>query len=174
MINSTHQRIGVFVDVQNMYHSAKNLYRKNVNFAAVLESAVNSRQLIRALAYVVKSEAPKEKSFFEALDHAGFEVQSKDLQIFPGGVKKGDWDVGIAVDAITIGQRLDTVVLVTGDGDFIPLVRYLKLNLGLRVEMIAFGRSSSNKLVAEVDLMTNLDDDPERYLLTGGATRPAT
>jgi len=164
-VNYQGQRIGVFIDVQNMYYSARAMYGSYVNFARILEMAVGKRQLIRSKAYVIKSEAPKEQGFFDALGKSGLEVQSKDIQIFAGGEKKGDWDVGIAVDAIKIADRLDVVVLVTGDGDFLPLVTYLKENKGCRVEGIAFGRSTSAKLIEALDQFYDLDSNPKQFLI---------
>jgi uncharacterized LabA/DUF88 family protein len=160
-----YQRVGVFVDVQNMYHTAKHLYGGNVNFNKILENAVGNRQLIRAFAYVVKADAPKEQGFFDALVKGGYEVCVKDIQVFAGGMKKGDWDVGMAVDAIKIASRLDVVVLVTGDGDFVPLVTYLKENKGCRVEAMAFSRSASARLIESVDHFVDLGETPSQYLL---------
>lgn len=160
-----HQRVGVFVDVQNMYHTAKHLYNSNVNFGKILETAIGSRQLIRAFVYVVKADAPKEQSFFDALEKVGYEIRVKDIQIFAGGMKKGDWDVGMAIDAIKTADKLDTVVIVTGDGDFIPLVTYLKENKGCRVEAMAFGRSASAKLIESVDHFVDLGDKLDLYLM---------
>jgi uncharacterized protein (TIGR00288 family) len=157
------QRVGVFVDVQNMYYSAKNIHQSKVNFGKILETAVSDRKLIRALAYVIKAEAPEEQSFFEALEKQGFEVTYKELQVFVGGAKKGDWDVGLAIDAIKLSSRLDVVVLVSGDGDFIPLVDYLK-HCGVIVEVLAFGESSSNRLRETADYFVDLSSDA-KYLL---------
>src|SRR6056297_3292162 len=120
------QRVGVLVDVSNMYHSAKNLYKKRVDFKEVLKEVVVGRKLIRATAYVIKTETEEEMPFFEALSQQGFEVKMKDLQIFAGGAKKADWDVGITVDAIKLGNNLDVIILITGDGDYLPLVNYLQ------------------------------------------------
>jgi len=159
------QRVGVFVDVSNMYHSAKHLYQTKVNFGRVLKEAVGNRKLIRAIAYVIKAKSLEEENFFEALSKQGFEVKSKDLQVFLGGQKKGDWDVGISIDAVLLADKLDTVVLVTGDGDFIPLVRYLKLNKGCLVEIMAFGESCSSKLKEEADRFIDLSENKRRYLL---------
>src|SRR3989344_2273280 len=158
------QRVGVFVDVQNMYYSARNIYNSRVNFGKILETAVSGRQLIRAIAYVVKAESPEEQTFFDALEKSGFEVKMKDIQIFPGGMKKGDWDVGVAVDAIKLADRLDTIVLVAGDGDYTPLVTYLQENKGCLVEVIAFGRSTSARLIAEADEFVDIDKDTNKYL----------
>lgn len=159
------QRVGVFVDVQNMYHSAKNLYQSNVNFAHVLEEAVADRQLIRSIAYVIQSQVPEEENFFNILEQQGFEVKMKELQVFVGGAKKGDWDVGIAVDAIKLADKLDTIVLVTGDGDFAPLVTYLQENKGCQVEVLAFGQSTSSRLLEKVDSFVDLSEDQKFFLM---------
>ena len=160
-----HQKVGVFVDAQNMYHSAKNLYKSRVNFAEILQQAMGNRQLIRAFAYAIKTEGGEEKAFLEALQKAGFELKVKDLQIFPGGMKKGDWDVGIAIDAVILADKIDVAVLVEGDGDFVPLVDYLKTNKGVKVEVIAFGRSASSKLIQAANKFYDLDADPNRFLI---------
>lgn len=171
MVKHKDQRIGVYVDVGNMYHSAKNLYAARANFQEILQSAIAERKLIRAAAYVVKSNSAEEESFFDALTKQGFELKMKDLQVFAGGAKKGDWDVGLAVDAIKAADKLDVVVLVTGDGDFVPLVSYLQENKGCLVEVIAFGKTTSAKLVEAADDYTDLDKDTGRYLLRSAAVR---
>ncbi|MBU0979881.1 MAG: NYN domain-containing protein [Nanoarchaeota archaeon] len=164
MNQSKHQRIGVFVDVQNLYYSAKDFYHKKVNFQAILREAVKGRSLIRAMTYVIKADVKDEANFFDALRAIGYEVRSKDLQTFPGGHKKGDWDIGIAMDMIELAPKLDTMVLISGDGDFIPLVQHLRRALGCRVELIAFGKSASSKLIEEVDSYTDLDKTPMKFL----------
>lgn len=159
------QRIAAFVDVQNMYHSAKNLYGSSVNFAQILQDAVGSRQLVRAIAYVVRAEGPKEQGFFDALEKSGFELKVKDIQTFAGGAKKADWDVGMAIDALTIAKHVDVVLLFTGDGDFTPLVSYLQNNEGNVVEVIAFSRSCSARLIEWADKFLDIESNPEKYLL---------
>src|SRR4030042_1029053 len=132
------QRVGIFIDIQNLYHSSKHLYSARVNYRELLKELLAGRPLIRAIGYVVKSEtALGEASFFEALTKTGIELRIKDLQIFPGGLKKADWDVGMAVDAIRMANFLDVVVLVTGDGDYLPLVGYLNGGMGREVELVA-------------------------------------
>lgn len=157
-------RIGVFVDVQNMYHSAKNLYHARVNFGELLKLATSNRELVRALAYVVKSDTDEERSFFNALEKSGYELKSKDLQIFPGGTKKADWDVGLAIDAISLSKQLDVVVLISGDGDFIPLVKYLQFN-GIIVEGISFERSTSGKLIESLNNFVDLEEFESKIIL---------
>jgi uncharacterized LabA/DUF88 family protein len=165
------QRVGVFVDVQNMYYSARNLFDAKLNFKEVLKEAVKGRSLIRAIAYVIKADVKDEKNFFDALENFGFEVRAKDLQVFYGGHKKGDWDIGIAMDTIELAPRLDTVVLVSGDGDFVPLAQHLKRAIGCKVEVIAFGKSCSSKLKEEADLFSDLDKNKKRFLISGKKKR---
>ena len=165
IIKHPEQRVGVFIDTQNLYHSAKNLYHARCNFGNILKDAVAGRRLIRARAYAVTTETGEEKGFFEALEKIGIEMRLKDLQVFSGGAKKADWDVGLAVDAITAAPSLDTVVLITGDGDFVPLVQYLQMHNGCQVEVVSFGRSTSAKLKEATDDFLDLDLDPRRYLM---------
>ncbi len=158
------QRVAVFIDAQNMYHSARSLFGGRLNFKELLKTAVAGRQLIRAFGYVIRTKTGEEKPFIDAILKLGIETREKDLQEFFGGAKKADWDVGIAVDAIRTADIVDTVVLVSGDGDFIPLVEYLK-NQGRRVEVMAFGPSASGKLREIVDEFIDLAGEAEKYIL---------
>ena len=156
------QRIGIFIDIQNLYHSAKNLYESRVNYRELIKNLTAGRKLIRAIAYVVKSETSLgEKSFFEALKKAGLELRIKDLQVYPDGFKKADWDVGLAVDAIRTAVLLDAVTLVTGDGDFLPLIDYLRLGLGREVEVAAFSKTASAKIKETTDKFIALEEIPK-------------
>ena len=160
--------MGVFIDIQNLYHSAKNLHNARVNFKELVRYLVGNRKLIRTMAYVVKTEDTfGEASFFDALHRAGIELRVKDIQIFHGGAKKADWDVGMAVDAIRMSEFLDVVVLITGDGDFVPLVEYLKWGKGRLVEVAAFSRSSSGKLKESADEFICIEDVPKVLMKTG-------
>lgn len=159
------QRVGVFVDVQNLYYSARVLYDKKVNYKNILEVSLSERKLIRAIAYGIRTQEGTEEPFFEALENSGYEVRTKDLQIFPGGAKKGDWDVGIAVDAIKLSKSLDVVVLVSGDGDYIPLVQYIQSTSGCRVELVAFAQSTSAKLIEAADDFLDLSSDQRKFLM---------
>src|SRR3989344_837505 len=163
-IKHKYQRVAVFIDAQNLYHSARSLFGGRVNFKNLLQTAVSGRQLIRAFSYVIRTKTGEEKSFFEALTKLGIESREKDLQEFFGGAKKGDWDVGLSVDAIRTSVIVDTIVIVSGDGDFIPLVEYLK-NQGRRVEVMAFGRSASGKLKEAADEVIDMAQDPRRFII---------
>lgn len=164
-----HQRVGIFIDVSNLYHSAKNLYHGRVNYAELIKHLTAGRPLIRSMAYVVRSETSAgEASFFEALHKAGLELRTKDLQVYGDGLKKGDWDIGMAVDAIRMSEFLDVVILVTGDGDFMPLVDYLKWGKGRFVEVAAFQRSASSKLQEAADRFVAIESIPRIIIRKAG------
>ena len=173
IIKHKSQRVGIFIDTQNLYHSAKNLYKAKVNFGQVVKEAVAGRNLIRAIAYVIRTESEEEKGFFDALNKLGIETKVKDIRVFAGGAKKADWDIGMAIDAVAMGQKLDTIILATGDGDFVPLVEYLKYTYGVQVEVIAFGKSSSGQLRDAVDDFIDICEDPRNFLIgyRGGVGR---
>ena len=166
IIKHIEQRVGAFIDTQNLYHSAKNLHRANVNFGQVLKDVVAGRVLTRAIAYVITTESGEEKGFFEALEKVGIETKTKNLQIFGSGAKKADWDVGLAIDAVKLAPKLDAVIICSGDGDYVPLVEYLK-SQGCQVEVAAFGKSTSSKLLEVCDDFLDLDENPRKYLLGG-------
>ena len=151
------QRIGVFVDVQNLFYSAKTLHNAKIDFKKLLDKAVGPRILTRAVAYIVQKAGINQTAFIEALRRSGFEVKSKDLKIRADGTAKGDWDMGIAIDGIAIARKLDTIVLVSGDGDFVPLVEMLKAE-GCRVEVISFRRSTASELIHAANLYTEIDE----------------
>ncbi|MDZ7726570.1 MAG: NYN domain-containing protein [Candidatus Campbellbacteria bacterium] len=171
IIKHKEQRVAVFIDAQNLYHSAKHLYKSKVNFGEVLDSAVAGRSLIRAIAYVITTETGEEKIFFEALEKLGIETKTKDLQIFYGGAKKADWDVGIAVDAIKLATKVDAVVICSGDGDFVPLVTYIQNKEGSQVEVMTFGKSASARLKEAADDFVDLDEESSKYLINDRRSR---
>lgn len=162
------QRVAIFIDTQNLYHSAKSNYRANVNYEELMKVAVNGRRLVRAFAYVIKSDESSEEKFFDALEDIGIETRMKDLQIFHTGAKKADWDVGIAVDMIRLTEKVDVVVLASGDGDFLEVVRYCQ-SRGVRVEIMAFEKTTNAKIKDEVDHFTDLGDRNHNFLI--GARR---
>jgi uncharacterized LabA/DUF88 family protein len=158
------QRIAVLVDSQNLYHTAQSMYSRNIDYAELLESAVDGRELTRAIAYVIRADAPEEESFFEALVDIGYEARIKDIRTFADGSKKADWDVGMSLDAVTLANHVDTIALCTGDGDFARLCGHLK-HEGVRVEVLAFEESTSEDLVDAADGFTDLSSDTNRFLL---------
>jgi uncharacterized LabA/DUF88 family protein len=172
VIKHHEQRVGIFIDTQNMYHSARDLFGARVNFGRLVEVVVADRRLVRAVAYVIRTATGEEKPFFDALKHAGIETREKDLQIFMGGGKKADWDVGLVIDAIRMSPLLDVVIIVSGDGDFVPLVEYLKYH-GLQVEVAAFRGTTATKLVEAADSFTDLAELRDEILIGAPSSQSA-
>lgn len=158
------QRVAVFVDVQNMYYSAKNLFKAKVDFGKLLKDAVGERKLVRAFAYVIQADVGAEQDFFEALEKRGYEVKKKELQTFQGGGKKGDWDVGLCMDAVRMMSKMDVMILVSGDGDYQDLLDYAR-SQGVRTEVIAFEKTTSHKLLEEADDFTDMAENQKKFLI---------
>lgn len=165
VIKHADQRVGIFIDTQNLYHSAKHLHGSRVDFAAILHEAVAGRKLIRALAYVITTPNGTESSFFNALNLLGIEVRKKEIQDYGVEFKRTSWDVEMTLDAIRTANRLDAIVIVSGDGSFAPLVDHLKAQTGIQTEVMAFGRSCSMKLKEEADDFFDLSINPDKYLM---------
>jgi uncharacterized LabA/DUF88 family protein len=174
-IANPEHRVGVFIDIQNLYHSAKHLHGSRVNYKELLKFVVSGRHLVRTLAYVVTSDPQTgEDAFFEALEKEGIELRNKELQTFSSGAKKADWDVGMAVDVIRMAHGFDVIILMTGDGDFVPLVEYLQTGLGKIVEVAAFARTSSGKLKENADRFVDVDGIPKVIFKTEKSRRKPT
>jgi uncharacterized LabA/DUF88 family protein len=165
-MNDVHsdQRVAIIADAQNLYHTAQSLYSRNIDYSALLEEAVQERSLTRAIAYVVRADAPEEESFFEALTDIGFETKIKDIKTFADGSKKADWDVGMSLDAVTLAPHVDTVVLCTGDGDFSRLCSHLR-HEGVRAEVLGFEESTAEELIEAADDFQDMSASEERFLL---------
>ncbi len=173
VIKQKAQRVAIFIDTQNIYHSAKNIHHAKANFGAIVKDVLDGRVLVRAIAYVASTESGEENAFFGALGKAGIETRTKPLQIFIGGAKKANWDIDMAMDAVKLAPKLDSIILITGDGDFVSLVEYLQNTHGTQVEVVSFGKSSSAKLIEAADDFFDLDSNPKKYLIMGGNDRLA-
>ncbi|TQQ79653.1 LabA-like NYN domain-containing protein [Halonotius roseus] len=158
------QRVAVLADSQNLYHTAHSDYSRNIDYEGLLTEAVAGRELTRAIAYVIRADAPNEEDFFDALVDIGFETKIKAIKTFGDGSKKADWDVGMSLDAVTLADHVDTVVLCTGDGDFSRLCSHLR-HEGVRVEVMAFASSTAEELIDATDEFTDLADNKEQFLL---------
>ncbi len=170
-LDYSHRRVAVYIDVQNMYYSACNLFGSKVNFGNIVLKSVGDQKLIRAVAYTISTKGGDETPFFEALHKFGIEINTKELLEYDSGHKKGDWDVGITIDVVRILDTVDAVILVSGDGDYVPLAEYVK-NRGRTFHVVSFRESTSSKLVEVADVYTNLSDDKATYLINDPRYRP--
>ena len=148
-IPPTELRVGIFVDVQNIFYAAKP-FNARLDFEKLMELSVGKRRLIRAIAYVVQSPDVDQSNFISMLQQKSYEVKRKDLRQRSDGSAKGDWDMGMAIDIMRFVDKLDVVVLVSGDGDFVPLVDLVK-TLGPRVEVISFTYNTARDLINSAD-----------------------
>lgn len=143
------QRVAILVDVQNMFYSAYDCFRGRLNYKELLDTASEGRQVVRTIAYAMR-DGNNQSSFFTMLREVGYELKTKEPRVRPDGSRKGGWDLGIAIDAITLAPKVDVVVLVSGDGDFLDLVHGLHAR-GVRVELFAFERSVGRELREAAD-----------------------
>ncbi|WP_457623264.1 LabA-like NYN domain-containing protein [Persephonella sp.] len=166
------QRVAIFLDIQNLYYSARDAYNRKVNFEKVLSLVLNDRILLRAIAYLVKLQGVDQKGFINTLKHIGYQVRVKEPKIFKSTDEAGniwttikaDWDMGIAMDAISLAEKIDVAVLVSGDGDFTDLVRYLHTK-GVKVEIAAFKLTAAKELIEVADEFIDLSSFGEDVFL---------
>ena len=151
-------RVGVFVDVQNMFYAAKDRYGRRVDYIKLLDLIVGPRYLMGAYAYVVQIPEIDQAPFLSLLQHNGYTIKSKDLRLRGDGSAKGDWDVGIAVDVVSMLSSLDVVILASGDGDFCPLAELIKQQ-SKRVEVVAFEHNTSMDLQQIADQFYPIGDE---------------
>jgi uncharacterized LabA/DUF88 family protein len=169
------ERVAVFVDGANLYHSIKNYYKGILDYDRLLKAAVGDRKLLRATFYIVEKQetddGPGARSFVYNLNRFGYKVRSKPLVVHetfsPEGERtvshKGDWDIGIVVDMMRLADHADTYVLVSGDGDYVEAVEYLQSERGLRVEVVSAAQCTSQALLDACDLHTDLADIPDLF-----------
>jgi uncharacterized LabA/DUF88 family protein len=171
------ERVAVFVDGANLYHSIKSYYKGVLDYGVLLTSALGDRKLLRATFYIVEKQetddsgASGARSFVYNLNRFGYKVRSKPLivheNLSPDGERvvshKGDWDIGIIVDMMRLADYADTYVLISGDGDYVEAVEYLQSEKGLRIEVISAGQCTSQALLDACDIHTDLGDIPELF-----------
>ena len=151
-----HERVGIFVDVQNMFYAAR-LYDARLDFEKLMHAAVGGRRMIRAMAYLVQTPEVDQSGFVAMLQQRSYQVKRKDLRQRSDGSAKGDWDMGMAIDIIGLADKLDVVVLVSGDGDFVSLVHLLK-EIGPSVEVFSFPHNTARDLIEAADRYVPIDE----------------
>ncbi|MGD8396817.1 MAG: NYN domain-containing protein [Candidatus Eiseniibacteriota bacterium] len=150
------QRLALLVDVQNIYYPAKSLGDK-VDFHSLLRRFTN-RNLVRAIAYVVEAPDVDISPFVTALTSIGFEVKTKAIKIFDDGTRKGDIDMMLALDALSLADKVDVVCMVTGDGVYVELVHHLHAR-GVKVELMSFKSNTSSELLRVCDAHVSMNEE---------------
>ena len=141
------KKVALFVDVQNIYYTTKQTYGRNFDYNKFWSKATSDREVIKAVAYAIDRRDQKQHEFQNILRAIGFEVKLKPYIQRSDGSAKGDWDVGITIDAMDYADDVDVVVLVSGDGDFDLLVNKLRVDRGKRVEVYGVPELTSRSLI---------------------------
>jgi uncharacterized LabA/DUF88 family protein len=163
------QRVGLFVDTQNLYYAARENYNKHVDYQVMLERAVRGRRLVQATAYVVEREGEATAyGFITKLSAFGYRVRRRKVRVHRtdnGGnpMLEGDWDMGIAADMVRAWEQLDVIILASGDGDFAPMLE-LAQQRGCRVEVMAFREATSQSLIDLADVYVSLADTSDFFV----------
>ena len=141
------KKVAIFVDVQNIYYTSRQVFKRNFDYNAFWARATKDRQLIHAFAYAIDRGDQKQHEFQNILRAIGFEVKLKPFIQRADGSAKGDWDVGITIDAMDYSQDADVIVLVSGDGDFDLLVDKLRIDKAKTVEVYGVANLTANSLI---------------------------
>jgi uncharacterized LabA/DUF88 family protein len=152
------ETIALFVDSQNLYYSARMGYAAKVNYEKLLRLITGTRNLIKAYAYIVQPPEGDVKPFATSLERIGYIVKTKDVRTRANGSAKANWDMGIALDILGILDRVDTIVLASGDGDFVPLIDFIK-GKNKRVEIFAFPDNTAYDLKEKADRFAPLGEN---------------
>lgn len=152
------ERVALFIDVQNMWYAARQQhgFSARVDFEKLMQAAVSDRRLIRAYAYVIQTPEVDQSGFVTMLEQFSYEVKRKDLRRRSDGSAKGDWDMEMAIDMIRMAEKVDVVILASGDGDFVSLIQLLK-ELGPRVEVFSFPHNTARDLMETADQYHTID-----------------
>lgn len=141
------EKVAIFVDVQNVYYTARQAFGQNFDYNLFWSKATNNRELVKAVAYAIDKGDRKQNEFQNILRAIGFEVKLKPFIQRSDGSAKGDWDVGITIDAMEFATSVDVIVLVSGDGDFDLLAKKIRDDWGKRVEVYGVAKLTANSLV---------------------------
>jgi uncharacterized LabA/DUF88 family protein len=152
------QRVAVFVDVQNMYHSAKKTYGRNLSYSRMLRACVRNRRLVRSTAYVIEREGIDQVSFLDHLRYCGFEVKRREVIERMDGSRKAEWEIGISMDMLRIADKVDVIIVVSGNGVFADVAPLIQAK-GVKFECCAFRESMSDVLIRSVDQYHLLSED---------------
>ncbi|WCE31343.1 LabA-like NYN domain-containing protein [Vibrio sp. SCSIO 43137] len=152
------QTVAILVDVQNIYYTTRDKFRRNFDYNEFWRLATANRQVIKANAYAIASNQEKQRQFHHILRGIGFEVKLKPFIQRKDGSAKGDWDVGITLDAIELACQADVVVLASGDGDFDLLVQRIIEKHGKKVEVYGVEGLTAQSLIDSASQFNPIDD----------------
>ena len=152
-------RIAVFVDVQNIYYTTRQAYGRQFNYRELWQEISAEGEIVSATAYAIHRDDDKQLRFQDALRHIGFTVKLKPYIQRSDGSAKGDWDVGIAIDVLDAASEVDTVVLLSGDGDFDLLLAKIRNDYGVSAEVYGVPELTANSLIKAADVYHRIDEN---------------
>jgi len=151
------ETISILVDVQNVYYTTKQAYGRNFDYNKFWAKATKNRTVVKAAAYAIDRGDPKQRQFQNILKAIGFEVKLKPYIQRSDGSAKGDWDVGIALDAMEYAEQSDTIILVSGDGDFDVLAHRLRTKQHSSVEVYGVEALTAVSLIEAANVFVPID-----------------
>jgi uncharacterized LabA/DUF88 family protein len=152
------EKVAIFVDVQNIYYTTRQSYQRHFNYAKFWEQATANREVVAAFAYAIDKGDSKQLGFQQILRNIGFEVKLKPYIQRSDGSAKGDWDVGITLDAIEYATKVDVIVLLSGDGDFDLLLNKARKVYAVTTEVYGVLALTSSSLINAASRFMTIDD----------------
>ncbi len=153
------KKIAIFVDVQNIYYTTRDAYQRQFNYRKFWERVSEQGEIVTAIAYATDRNIDSQIKFQDALRHIGFNVKLKPYITRRDGSAKADWDVGITIDVLDISKAVDTVILLSGDGDFDLLLEKIKREYGVRTEVYGVPELTANTVKNTADHFRRIDAD---------------
>ena len=153
------KKIAVFVDVQNIYYTTRQTYGRQFDYRKLMKRIRTEGEIVSATAYAIHRGDEKQLKFQNALKQMGFTVKLKPYIQRSDGSAKGDWDVGIAIDVLETAKDVDTVVLLSGDGDFDLLLEKINKDYAVSTEVYGVPALTANSLIEATNIYHAIDED---------------
>ena len=153
------KKIAIFVDVQNIYYTTRDAYKRQFNYRKFWERVSQQGEIVTAIAYATDRSIDSQIKFQDALRHIGFTVKLKPYITRKDGSAKADWDVGITIDVLDMAKDVDTVILLSGDGDFDLLLEKIKKEYGVMTEVYGVPELTANTVKNTADNFRRIDAD---------------
>jgi uncharacterized LabA/DUF88 family protein len=153
------KKIAIFVDVQNIYYTTRDIYGRQFNYREFWKRISTEGDIVIANAYAIHRGDDKQQKFQDALKHIGFDVKLKPYIQRSDGSAKGDWDVGITIDVMESSSDVDTVILLSGDGDFDMLLNKIKQDYSVTTEVYGVPGLTANSLIEAASRYHRIEED---------------
>ena len=152
------KKIAIFVDVQNIYYTTRDTYGRQFNYRKLWQQISTQGEIVTATAYATQRNDDKHIKFHDALKHIGFTVKLKPYIQRSDGSAKGDWDVGITIDVLETAKDVDTLILLSGDGDFDLLLKKVIIKYGVGAEVYGVPALTARSLMDAASIYHSIDE----------------